>query len=38
MGTIEVTVNAIAKHVGANCQLVVVCGRNKKLMALLEAR
>ena len=38
MGAIEATVTAIAKHVGAACQLVVVCGRNKKLVQRLEAR
>lgn len=38
MGAIEATVAAIKDRVGAGCQLVVVCGRNKKLMARLEAK
>ena len=38
MGAIAATVDAIARHVGSACQLVVVCGRNKKLVQTLQAR
>ena len=38
MGAIEKTVDAVARKVGNACQLVVVCGKNKRLMARLKAR
>ena len=38
MGAIEKTVKAVAEKVGAKCQLVVVCGRNKKLVNTLSNR
>ena len=38
MGAIEKTVSAIVEKVGPICQLVVVCGRNKKLVQKLQAR
>ena len=38
MGKIEQTVDAIVEKVGTVCQLVVVCGRNKKLVQKLKAR
>lgn len=38
MGAIEATVSAIVDKVGPVCQLVVICGRNKKLVEKLKAR
>ena len=38
MGAIAATVDAIARHLGSACQLVVVCGRNKKLVQSLQSR
>lgn len=38
MGAIEKTVNAIVEKVGPQCQLVVICGRNKKLVDKLQSR
>lgn len=32
MGAIEAQVNALARQIGAGAQLVVVCGRNQKLV------
>lgn len=38
MGAIEKTVNSIVREVGPACQLVVICGRNKKLVEKLKSR
>ena len=38
MGAIEKTVEAVVEKVGAMCQLVVICGRNKKLADRLKSR
>eukprot|EP00891_Asterochloris_glomerata_P005998 jgi/Astpho2/5998/fgenesh1_pm.00084_%23_5_t len=38
MGPVERTVTALAQQVGAACQVVVICGRNKRLVRRLEAR
>ena len=38
MGPVERTVTALAQQVGAACQVVVICGRNKRLVQRLEAR
>ena len=38
MGPVERTVTALAQQVGAACQVVVVCGRNKRLVQRLQAR
>ena len=38
MGAIEKTVDAVAAKVGGACQLVVICGRNKRLIARLRAK
>ena len=38
MGAIEKTVDAVAQRVGPACQLIVICGSNKKLMARLKAK
>ncbi len=38
MGAIEKTVNAIVEKVGPQCQLVVICGRNKKLVETLQSK
>ena len=38
MGAIEKAVDAVAAKVGAACQLVVICGRNKRLIARLRAK
>lgn len=38
MGAIEKTVDAVVDKVGAACQLVVICGRNKKLVEKLQQR
>ena len=38
MGAIEKTVEAVVEKVGAKCQLVVICGRNKKLADRLKSR
>ena len=38
MGAIEKTVDAVAEHVGSACQMVVICGRNKKLIARMRAK
>ncbi|CAG9464454.1 unnamed protein product [Pedinophyceae sp. YPF-701] len=37
MGPVEKTVRALAKHVGAKCQVVVICGRNQALVDKLSA-
>jgi hypothetical protein len=38
MGAIEATCEALAEDMGASCQVVAVCGRNKKLIDRLQAR
>eukprot|EP01024_Parvocaulis_polyphysoides_P047388 TRINITY_DN44928_c0_g1_i4.p2 TRINITY_DN44928_c0_g1~~TRINITY_DN44928_c0_g1_i4.p2 ORF type:complete len:389 (+),score=76.00 TRINITY_DN44928_c0_g1_i4:1-1167(+) len=38
MGKIEATVDAIAAKVGASCQVVVICGRNKSLVQKLQSK
>ncbi len=38
MGPLEKTVNAVAKQIGAQAQLVVVCGRNAALVQRLRAK
>jgi hypothetical protein len=38
MGAIEQTLEALAEDMGASCQVVAVCGRNKKLVEKLQAR
>lgn len=38
MGAIEKTVKAVVQKVGPVCQLVVICGRNKKLVEKLQNR
>lgn len=38
MGAIETTCQALAEDMGARCQVVAVCGRNKKLIQRLQAR
>lgn len=38
MGKLEQIVDAIATEVGSACQVVVICGRNKKLVKRLEER
>jgi 1,2-diacylglycerol 3-beta-galactosyltransferase len=38
MGPLEKTVNAVAKQIGAQAQLIVVCGRNAALVQRLRAR
>ncbi len=38
MGPVERTVNAIAAGPGAKLQLVVVCGRNEKLVKRLSEK
>ena len=38
MGPVERTVTALAHQVGAACQVVVICGRNKRLVQRLQAR
>jgi 1,2-diacylglycerol 3-beta-galactosyltransferase len=38
MGPVEATVDALAASLGAACQVVVVCGRNAKLVAKLSAK
>lgn len=38
MGPVEKTVDALAKVIGADCQVVVVCGRNAKLVEKLKAK
>lgn len=36
MGPVEKTVDALADSLGAECQVVVVCGRNAKLVEKLS--
>lgn len=36
MGPVEATVEALAATVGAQCQVVVVCGRNARLVERLN--
>ncbi|KAI7838470.1 hypothetical protein COHA_007733 [Chlorella ohadii] len=36
MGPVEKTVDGVARHIGADCQLVVICGRNAKLVEKLK--
>ena len=38
MGPVEATVAGLAAHVGARCQLVVICGRNARLAERLARR
>lgn len=38
MGPVEKTVDSVAKEIGADCQLVVVCGRNQRLVDRLSAK
>eukprot|EP00884_Botryococcus_braunii_P001426 jgi/Botrbrau1/11284/Bobra.0038s0050.1 len=38
MGAIEATCEALAEDMGASCQVVAICGRNKKLIDRLQAR
>ena len=38
MGPVEQTVASLAAAIGAGCQVVVICGRNAKLVAKLESR
>ena len=38
MGRIEDTTAAISKAVGPDCQVVAICGRNRKLVARMQAR
>jgi len=38
MGPVEKTVDALASVIGADCQVVVVCGRNAKLVEKLKAK
>ncbi len=38
MGAIEATLDAIATACGGACQVVAICGRNKRLVRRLEDR
>jgi 1,2-diacylglycerol 3-beta-galactosyltransferase len=38
MGPVEKTVDALAANLGAECQLVVVCGRNERLVTKLQKK
>jgi 1,2-diacylglycerol 3-beta-galactosyltransferase len=38
MGKLEVTVDQIAEKLGGSCQVVVICGRNRKLLESLRAK
>lgn len=38
MGPVEKTVDAVAAEVGAGCQLVVICGRNQRLVDKLRSK
>ncbi len=38
MGPVEKTVDAIAAEVGNKCQLIVIAGRNKKLVKRLQRK
>ena len=38
MGAIEPTIQALADKVGSACQVVAICGRNKRLIKRLEAK
>lgn len=38
MGAIEATLDAIAAACGGACQVVAICGRNKKLARRLHSR
>lgn len=38
MGAIEPTIQALADQVGSACQVVAICGRNKRLIKRLEAK
>ena len=38
MGAIETTLDAIATACGGACQVVAICGRNKKLARRLQSR
>ena len=38
MGAIEKIVQALADQVGAACQVVAICARNKSLIKRLEAK
>lgn len=38
MGAIEATLDAIATACGGACQVVAICGRNKKLARRLQNR
>lgn len=38
MGSLEATVIAIERTIGADCQIVVVCGRNQSLAQRLRRR
>ncbi len=36
MGPVEKTVDGLASNIGADCQVIVICGRNKKLVEKLS--
>lgn len=38
MGPVEATVDGVAAQMGADCQLVVICGRNAKLVDKLRSK
>lgn len=38
MGPVEQTVDAVAEQIGAEAQLVVVCGRNARLVEILKSK
>ncbi|KAL4447742.1 hypothetical protein ABPG75_004961 [Micractinium tetrahymenae] len=38
MGPVEATVDGVAKYIGGDCQLVVICGRNAKLVEKLSSK
>ena len=38
MGPVERTVDALCSVIGADCQVVVVCGRNAKLVEKLSSK
>lgn len=38
MGPVEATVDGVAEHIGSGCQLVVICGRNAKLVEKLSSK
>ena len=38
MGKLEITVDQIAEKLGGSCQIIVICGRNQKLLETLRAK